>query len=156
MHRLILLTPALFITACTSSEPEQSPPDQAVQDQAAQDQTAQVQPAAPLPDGIDPAQSSDDPTYASTKENPVIVGGPEGFSGPESERLYLRHLRDHEYKPMTFTRRGSSGAGPDGHILDAYELTASDGSTFTLYIDMYHTDVHPFSVKAPKGMYFFK
>ena len=120
-------------------------------------QTEQVdQEATGIPDGIDPKQTSDDPTYGYTKKNPIKVGGPKGFTGPASERLYLRHLRDSKFRALSFKRIGSFGRGPDGHILDGYKLTDEDGNTFILYIDMYHSDVHPFHVKAPKGMYFWK
>ena len=108
-----------------------------------------------VPEGIDVEQTSKDPTYGYTQDNPIKVGGPPGFSGPESERLYLRHLRGADFAPLDFVREGSVGAGADGHILDLYLLTSHDGKkTYTLYLDMYHSDVHPFDVKAPKGLYF--
>jgi hypothetical protein len=110
----------------------------------------------PLPRWVDPEQTSDDPTYGYTRENPIRVGGPEGFSGPASENLYLRHLRDWKLRPLSFRRIGSVSAGEDGHILDRYELTDGDGKTFVIYIDMYHEDIHPFEAKAPKGFYFWK
>ena len=110
--------------------------------------------AASFPEGIDPKQTSEDPTYGYSKDNAVKVGGPKGFSGPASERLYLRHLRDAQFRPFRFRRRGSFGSGPDGHVLDGYELTDYDGKTVLIYIDMYHADIHPFRVKAPKGMFF--
>ena len=128
----------------------------ATQERAAQQSPADRQQGRHVPDGIDPKQTSDDPTYGYTKGNPIKVGGPKGSSGPASERLYLRHLRDAHFKPFTFRRQGSVGAGPDGHILDMYELVSSDGNKHLLYIDMYHPDVHPFHVKAPHGMYFWK
>lgn len=109
-----------------------------------------------FPDGIEPKQTSDDPTYGYTRDNPIKVGGPKGFSGPASEHLYLRHLRDSKFRPLSFKRLGSYAPGPDGHILDGYQLTDPDGNTYILYIDMYHKDIHPFNVKAPQGMYFWK
>lgn len=128
--------------------------------QPSEDGAAQIQKAdqktGDVPQGIDPKGTSDDPSYGYTKNNPIKVGGPKGFRGPESERLYLRHLRDSQFNVFRFRRSGSVGAGPDGHVLDLYELTSSDGNTYKVYIDMYHPDVHPFSVQAPKGMYFWK
>lgn len=136
----------LCVAGCSKSPSEEG---------AAQTQQI-VQNQTGIPEGIDPKQTSDDPSYGYTKANPIKVGGPEGFSGPSSEELYLRHLRDAKFRPMSFKRIGSFGAGPDGHILDGYKLTDQDGKTYTLYIDMYHKDVHSFHVKAPKGMYFWK
>ncbi len=134
-------------TSCGSTPPVKKPETRT--EQAGQNATG-------IPDGIDPKQTSDDPTSGYTKDNPIKVGGTKGFSGPSSEQLYLRHLRDSRFRPMYFERIGSFGAGPDGHTLDGYELTGKDGTTFTLYIDMYHSEVHPFHVEAPKGMYFWK
>ncbi|MCP4707209.1 MAG: hypothetical protein GY869_01175 [Planctomycetes bacterium] len=144
---VLTLCALLCFTGCRSSPPAHEPADQ----------TQQIgHKESGIPDGIDPKQTSDDPTYGYTKDNPIKVGGPEGFSGPSSEQLYLRHLRDSKFRPMSFVRIGSFGPGPDGNILDGYMLADQDGNKFTLYIDMYHKDVHPFRVKAPKGMYFWK
>ncbi len=109
-----------------------------------------------FPDGIDPKQTSDDPTYGYLEKNPIKVGGPKGLSGPSSERLYLRHLRDSKFRSFSFERLGSFGGNPDGHLIDGYKLTDQDGKTITIYMDMYHEDIHPFHVEAPKGMYFWK
>src|SRR5579862_9837270 len=57
--------------------------------------------------GIDVNQTSDDPTFGRVLDNPIMVGGPKGFSGPESEQLYLRHLRDKAFRPIKFVRIGS-------------------------------------------------
>ena len=89
-------------------------------------------------------------------ENPVKVGGPEGLSGPASERLYLSHLRDSKSRPFKFSRLGNYGAGADGHVIDGYELVSEDGKKYVIYIDMYHPTIDPLQVKAPKGMYFWK
>lgn len=122
--------------------------------------TAQTQkddlPTDSLPEGIDPEQTSQDSTYGYLAKNPIKVGGPKGFSGPSSEKLYIRHLRDSKYRPFDFERLGSFGGNPDEHIVDGYALTDQDGKTVTIYLDMYHEDIHPFHVKAPKGMYFWK
>ena len=113
-------------------------------------------PALTLPDGIDPKQTSDDPTYGYTKENAVKLGSPDEFGGPAMSKVYLRHLRDSKFKPFTFDRDGSFGGGPDGHILDRYTLVDSDGKKHQIFIDMYHPENTPLKCKAPKGMYFWK
>lgn len=106
-----------------------------------------------FPEGIDPKQTSDDPTYGYTLENPVKVGGPKGYSGPQSERLYLEHLRDSNFNPLKFRRAGSFGMTTDNHIVDGYELISEDGKKYFIYMDMYHPEIHPLQVKAPKGLY---
>lgn len=112
--------------------------------------------AVEMPKEIVPGQMSDDASFGFTKGNPVKLGSRVEFSGPEAERLYLRHLRDAKFRPFQFERVGSVGAGPDGHILDQYTLTDADGQKYTLYLDMYHPEVPPLSAKAPKGMHFAK
>ena len=146
---LAILVPCVMICmiGCTSNQPTGTNTSQ-VQKNAVRSET--------VPDGIDPKQTSDDPTYGYSAKKPIKVGGPKGFSGPSSEQLYLRHLRDSQYRPFRFERLGSFGGNPDNHIVDGYELTDQDGKTITIYIDMYHEDIHPFHVKAPKGMYFWK
>jgi rRNA maturation protein Nop10 len=105
------------------------------------------------PEGIDPKQTSDDPTYAYTIENPVKVGGPKGASGPQSERLYLDHLRDSNFRPLKYNRAGSFGTTLDNHIVDGYKLISEDGKEYFIYMDMYHPEIHPLQQKAPKGLY---
>ena len=112
--------------------------------------------ASAVPQGIDLKQTSDDPTYGYSKENPVKLGSPDQFGGPGMSRVYLRHRRDQHFKPMEFERDGSFGGGPDGHILDRYTLVDSDGKKHQIYIDMYHPDKSPLKCLAPKGMYFWK
>ncbi len=85
-----------------------------------------------------------------------MLGSEDEYGGPAAERVYLRHLRDSKFRPMRFERLGSYGSGPDDHIIDGYKLTTQDGQSMTIFIDMYHSDVHPFQVMAPKGLYFFK
>ena len=109
-----------------------------------------------FPEGIDPKQTSDDPTYGYALENPVKVGGPKGYSGPQSERLYLEHLRDSNFNPLKFRRAGSFGMTTDNHIVDGYELISEDGKKYFIYMDMYHPEIHPLQVKAPKGLYLWK
>jgi hypothetical protein len=115
---------------------------------------SQTQAAAGPPGGVVAGQTSDDPAYGYNREKPVKVGGPRGFSGSESERLYLRHLRDAQGRPLRFERRGGGGAGPDGHIVDLYDLTGEDGTKHTLYLDMYHPEEDPLKALAPKGLHF--
>lgn len=109
-----------------------------------------------LPEGIDPGQTSDDPTYGYTMENPVKLGSPDISDGPGMSRVYLRHLRDGNFKSFTFTRDGSFSGSPDGHILDRYTLVDGDGKKHQVYIDMYHPENPALDCKAPQGMYFWK
>lgn len=109
-----------------------------------------------LQDNIDPEQTADDPSYGYSLENPVKLGELPGLSGPRAERLYLRHLRDAKLRPISFKRLGSYRGNPDEHLVDEYVLTDEDGKSYTIYIDMYHPDMNPLYVKAPKGMYFWK
>ena len=109
-----------------------------------------------LPEGIDPAQTSDDPTYGYTKENPVKLGSSAEFGGPARSLVYLRHLRDSQFAPLAFRRDGNVGSGEDGHIVDRYTLTDSRGNRFEVFIDMYHPESTPLRCKAPKGLYLWK
>ena len=119
--------------------------------------TTKSAPASVLvPEGIDVAQTSTDPSYGFTKENPVKVGMKDEFSGPAASQVYLRHLRDKDFKPLRFERLGSMGGGPDDHMLDLYQLTASNGQVFKIYVDMYHPENTPLSQLAPVGLYFWK
>lgn len=58
---------------------------------------------------------------------------------PRGEQQYLARLRDASGKPVQFRRRGSMGVGVYGHILDLYEIRASDGKQGEVYMDMYYT-----------------
>lgn len=102
---------------------------------------------------IDPAQTSDDPTFAYTKENPVKVGGATLREGVAASYVYLKQLRDKNRKPLKYNRVGNVGAGPDGHITDLYKLTDSEGAEFSIYIDAYHPEKNALDCKAPKGMF---
>lgn len=113
-------------------------------------------PAAAWPEGIDPGQTSADPTYGYTRDNPVQLGSPDEFGGPAMSKVYLRHLRDRTFKPFRFDRDGSFGPGPDGHILDRYTLVDSEGKPHQIFIDMYHPENNPLKCMAPAGMYFWK
>jgi tetratricopeptide (TPR) repeat protein len=106
------------------------------------------------PREIDPRRTSTNPTWGYTKDNPIKVGGPRGTSGPISQRMYLQHLRDSNFLAMRYRRLGSVGPGPDGHVVDLYELTGADGRTYRLYMDMYHPEINPLDLVAPAGLFF--
>lgn len=101
---------------------------------------------------IDPAQTSDDPTFGYTKENPVKLGGDSLRQGVAASYVYLKQLRDKNSKPFKYSRVGNVGPGPDGHITDFYKLTDSEGTEFSVYIDAYHPESNALDCKAPKGM----
>ncbi len=102
---------------------------------------------------IDPARTSDDPTFGYTLENPVKLGGADMTQSVTASYVYLRQLRDKNRQPFRFRRIGNVGAGPDGHITDHYRLMDSEGKQFSIYIDMYHPENSPLDCKAPKGMF---
>ncbi len=106
-------------------------------------------------DDINPAQTSDDPTFGRTKENPVKLGSASGELRQHvtSSYVYIKQLRDKARLPFKYNRTGSVGPGDDGHIIDLYKLTDSAGTDFDLYIDMYHPDKNPLDCMAPKGMF---
>ena len=106
-----------------------------------------------IPNGFDPRLSSIDPEYGYSVKNPIKVGSTEEFGGPKAERAYLNSLRDESGKPVAFVRLGSFGAGPDGNVLDGYEIQTSNGRAFKLYIDMYHPKNDPKKQLAPKGLH---
>ena len=105
------------------------------------------------PGGVDPKLSSADPEYGYSQKKPIKVGTKDEFGGPSAERAYLNTLRDEAGKPVTFERLGSFGAGPDGNVLDGYEVQTSTGRKLTLYIDMYHPKSDPKKQLAPKGLF---
>lgn len=108
--------------------------------------------AAPAVTGQPDADVSDDPSYGYSKENPVKLGSPELFEGPAMSQVYLRRLRDQNNRPFRFERIGNVGPGADSHIVDLYRLTDSNGAEQRIYIDMYHPELNPLLLKAPKGM----
>ena len=67
------------------------------------------------------------------KDRPIRCAEPRG------EQQYLARLRDASGKSVQFRRRGSMGVGVYGHILDLYEIRASDGQRGEVYMDMYYT-----------------
>ncbi|WP_053080604.1 hypothetical protein [Methylobacterium variabile] len=67
-----------------------------------------------------------------SRDNPVRVLGPHG------ERAFLARLRCPAGDAPAFGRIGSFGEGPYGSILDGYGLRCGDGTSATVYMDMYH------------------
>ena len=105
------------------------------------------------PKRVDLKLMSDDPEYGYSEKNPIRVGSKEEYGGPEAERAYLNSLLDATGKPVTFKRLGSAGVGPDGNVLDIYEVMIDDGTKVELWIDMYHPDKAPAKQPAPVGFY---
>jgi hypothetical protein len=63
---------------------------------------------------------------------------------------YLARLRCEGGEPFLFHRRGSCEPGPDGHIVDEYELVCKRGQhRIILYLDMYHAGS---SALVPEGL----
>ena len=92
---------------------------------------------AKSPAGVDPKLTSTDADYGYTEKSPIKVGAKDKFGGPAAERAYLNTLRDEAGKPVKFERQGSVGAGPDGNVLDAYEVQTSTGRTLTLLTEVF-------------------
>lgn len=107
----------------------------------------------PAGDAVNPSQTSTDPTYGYSRENPVKLGSEYSDRQVASSYVYLKQLRDKNRKPFKVVRVGSMGANPDMHIIDRYKLTDSEGSEFTIYLDMYHPENNPLDCKAPLGMF---
>lgn len=59
---------------------------------------------------------------------------------PAGERAYLNRLRCEDAAPPKYNRVGSFGAGPDGHIIDGYQVTCpgSAPAEALIFMDMYH------------------
>jgi hypothetical protein len=106
-----------------------------------------------VPEGVDPKMTSDDPDYGYSEEKPVKVGGRTITDGPKAEREYLEGLRDEAGKRVEFRRIGNFGPGPDGNLLDAYEVTTSTGRKLRIFIDMYHLKTDPKKQLAPHGLF---
>src|SRR5258708_7649629 len=81
----------------------------------------------PVPAGVEPKLTSDDPDYGFTKDKPIKVGTPGMLGSPAAERAYFDLLRDDDGKPVRYRRLGSVGFGPDKHILDLYLVTTAAG-----------------------------
>ena len=71
--------------------------------------------------------------FGYDKSNPIPVCYPNG------QMEYLRSLRCKCGEPFNFERMGNHGPGPDGHVVDGFELACKTRKhQITLYIDMYH------------------
>lgn len=59
---------------------------------------------------------------------------------PAGQRAYLRRLRCADGNAPTYQRAGNVGPGPDGHIVDLYEVLCADSEPgrSEIYMDMYH------------------
>ena len=100
----------------------------------------------PAPPPVSACPVADDDQYAFTKEHPVQVGGGPAY-GDARQRRYLDALRGPAGQPVRYTRPGSA-PGPDGTILDKYEVTSEGLSKpVSLFLDWYHFN----PPRAPKG-----
>ncbi|MCX5884423.1 MAG: hypothetical protein NT096_00670 [Proteobacteria bacterium] len=83
--------------------------------------------------------------FGLVKSNPIPVAW-----GPSGEYGYLSRLRCPCSEPFFFHRVGSCGPGPDGHVVDLFELICRQHvHRYRLYLDMYHSVL---STKAPEGL----
>jgi len=112
-----------------------------------------IDPKAKAPKGVNKRLMSDDISFGYTQENPILVGSKEEYGGPRAEKAYFDLLLDSKGKKVSFQRLASGGAGPDGNLLDIYEVTVSDGTKVTLWISMYYPKNKPEKQKAPVGFY---
>jgi hypothetical protein len=140
--RTSIIVPLVFLLSLTTITHSQAAPP-------SQPATAETKP----PPGVDAKLTSTDAEYGYSKEKPIKVGSRDEFGGPAAERAYFSTLRDEAGKPVTFNRIGSFGAGPDGNILDGYDVQTSTGRKLVLYIDMYHPKNDPKKQLAPKGLF---
>lgn len=145
---VLICTLGLLIT--TGCGPSNAEPDR---DRASVPDAQPVGDETMYPEGIDPANTSDDPAYATSTDNPVRLGLEDEFSGPRASRMYLDALRDANFEPVMYRRVGSMGASPDGNVVDMYEVQTVDGETYEIYIDMYHAGRNPLDQPAPHGLY---
>ena len=111
-----------------------------------------VRPPLPAPAAATPQNISDDATFGYTKENPIKMGGADLSEGIAGSKYYLRSLRDKHNKPFAVSRISNVGPGEDGHIVDLYQLIDSEGTSYKLYVDVYHPEIHPKEAKTPQGM----
>lgn len=79
---------------------------------------------------------STDPTYGTTMENPIKVGG-DWTEGPYRERAYMDVLRGPNGEAITYERVRSEQVGDI--VLDVYEIGGLSEAV-TLYLDMYNFD----------------
>lgn len=69
----------------------------------------------------------------ATRETAVAVCMPAG------ERAWIEARRCADGTAPVYARVGSVGAGPDGHILDLYEVKCPEKS-WEVFMDMYHCE----------------
>jgi len=81
-------------------------------------------------------------------QNPVLTRGPSG------QAEYIARMRCPDGSAVRVLRRGSTGGGPHGHIIDGYQLRCEAlGTNHLVHMDMYHGEgdrerrpVAPFTV----------
>src|SRR5207248_1082916 len=78
------------------------------------------------------------PPVASGKRRPLRGGQSVKCDMSRGEREYLNRLKCPDGKAPTFERRGSTGSGPDGHVLDVYKVACPGGQSTDVVMDMYH------------------
>ena len=108
------------------------------------------------PAGIDPARTSDDPSYGYTAQNPVKVGLPAGSDGDAAAHAYFSHLRDGDFLPMRFRKIQAGQADSEWAAIDVYELVGDDATRYRVYIEPQHPQASPLDAAAPMGMYVHK
>lgn len=82
--------------------------------------------------------------FGYSKTNPIPVDGQKG------QIDYLASLRCKCNEHFAFHRVGSFGSGPDGHVVDGYEILCRKRKhNFVLYMDMYHSSQ---SELLPEGL----
>lgn len=109
--------------------------------------------AAKAPKGVNKRLMSEDVEYGYSDQKPIRVGSRDEYGGPKAERAYLESLLDAKGEKISFKRLFSGGNDPEGHMLDCYEVTTSDGSKVRLWISMYHPKNKPEKQPAPVGFY---
>ncbi len=114
---------------------------------------AKIDPKAKAPKGVNKRLMSDDISFGYTQENPILVGSKDEYGGPRAQRAYFDLLLDSKGKKVSYQRLASGGVGPDGNLIDIYEVTVSDGTRVTLWISMYFPKNKPEKQKAPVGFY---
>jgi len=132
MKRPVALTFTLLLTACAGA------PDQG------------DDPLSEMFSGVSPARAEAVAARITSlpfgsAENPVRAYMPPG------ERTYMARLRCADGHAPQFERKGSSGPGPYGMILDIYEASCvnSTPASARIYIDMYHPG--HVETRAPEG-----
>ncbi len=112
---------------------------------------AQVTSGVPVEQGersvIPRCEVATDPTYGTTAENPVKLGGG-ARTVAAREQQYLKALRGPAGEVVSFKRSGSY-QGPEKTILDRYELSWSGrNEPFVMFLDVYRWE----TPRAPQGL----